>query len=105
MKMVYKSIQDELFQLHNNGHDASDFFSGATLNKVKDGGYHRTSYWKLEQDYFLASEAMANLISSSFTNLGSYNIIKRYFPKSEKIFSEMIKKMRKILESKENDQL
>ncbi|MCM1223390.1 MAG: minor capsid protein [Lachnospiraceae bacterium] len=97
-ELVYKSIEKELFSLPQNTRDCvSDLFSGATLNKVEDGGIHPTSYWKSNQNGLLATEATAEFFSSAFTNSDSYDTMKKYFPKSEKVFVEMMKNLRNSL--------
>lgn len=96
--LAYESVRKEICSLPASARgDVSDLFSGATLNRVKDGGYHSTAYWKANQYGLLATEATAEFMSSAFTNSDSYDMMKRYFPKSERIFAEMIRSLRESL--------
>lgn len=90
---AYKSIQRELFKLPESARvGISDVFSGVTLNKVKDGGYHPTTYWK-EHSHYVCLEFFAETYSSSIVNPEAIEILKRYVPKSYEIFGTILKKI------------
>ncbi len=67
----------------------SDVFSGVTLNKVKDGFAHSTSYWK-EDEKNVCYEFFAQTFSDSINNPEAIETTKRYFPESYKIFEKII---------------
>ena len=92
-KKVYanRSVSDEITNIKTTSKPAiSDIFAGATVNRIKDGYLHETSYWKAG-DKYLATEAFANMFSTALTSPEKLTEIKKYFPKSVKIFEDMLK--------------
>ena len=88
---AYLSISDEITKNKTTSKPAiSDIFAGATVNKIRDGYGHKTSYWKAG-DKYLAAEAFANMFSTALTSPEKLTEIKKYFPKSVKIFEDMLK--------------
>ncbi len=71
----------------------SDIFSGATRNRVRIGACHSTTYWDRGGDSRLATEAFAEMYSASILNENATKLIKKYFPKSYKIYRDMIEEM------------
>ncbi len=69
----------------------SDIFSGATTNRVKGISGHPTSYWGKPAN--LPAEAFTQMFSASVVNSNGLKLIKQYFPKSHKVYREMIKEM------------
>jgi len=75
----------------------SDILEGATDGKIQAGFGHGKSYWKERTygdiAYGLATEAFAEMTSATFTNQEALDAIKKYIPKSYKVFEEMIKNL------------
>ena len=89
-KDAYEAVEKELFKLPKSARiDISDTFSGCTFNKVKNGGYHPTSYWKSDPE-LVCLEFFAENFSALTVNPESLEMIKKYFPKSHKIFKQML---------------
>ncbi|MBR0096845.1 MAG: minor capsid protein [Synergistaceae bacterium] len=89
-KDAYEAVEKELFKLPKYARiDISDTFSGCTFNKVKNGGYHPTSYWKSDPE-LVCLEFFAENFSALTVNPESLEMIKKYFPKSHKIFKQML---------------
>ena len=87
---AYETVKKELYNLHQYARlSVSDTFSGCTFNKVKDGGYHSTSYWKSDPE-LVCLEFFAENFSAMIVNPRSLEMIKKYFPKSHKIFKQML---------------
>ena len=90
IKDVYDAISKDLMSLNvNEGVCVSDIFSGGTLNKTKGHAKHPTKYW-LESEQHLTHEAFAHMFNSTMINSQSLKQLRKYFPKSHKIFEEMI---------------
>ena len=75
-----------------------DIVGGVTKNKIGSG--HTTEYWKDKDDLYgknagVAIEAFAEFTSSTLTNPGSLKVIKKYLPKSYKIYQEMLEEAAK----------
>ena len=75
-----------------------DIVGGVTKNKIGSG--HTTKYWKDKDDLWgknagVAIEAFAEFTSSTLTNPGSLKVIKKYLPKSYKIYQEMLEEAAK----------
>ncbi len=88
---AYRSISAEITQNKTTSKPAiSDIFSGATINKIRDGYLHDSGYWKIGE-HKLATEAFANMFSTALTSPEKLTEIKKYFPKSVKIFEDMLK--------------
>ena len=80
----------------------SDILEGATNGKIKLGAGHGTAYWdkaykktkiKSLKGRELGSEAFAEMIDSSLLNGESLDLIKKYLPKSYRLFKKMIKEI------------
>ena len=92
---AYNALQKEI-----NGYssyaraDLSDILEGATGAKVQCGYGHGASYWKDRTiggiSDGLATEAFAEMTDSTFTNPESLELIKKYLPKSYKVYEEML---------------
>jgi hypothetical protein len=90
---AYKKVENELYRVPLNKSIAiADLFNGATKGKIRDGWVHPTKYWT---DYSLSNEAFAEMMAASIANPDDLGYIKRYFPKSYKVFLRMIKTMAK----------
>lgn len=77
--------------------DLSDILDGATNHKIDCGIGHPGKYWS-DRTYDgladgLATEAFAEMMDSTFANPESLDLIKKYLPKSYKLFQEMLKNM------------
>ena len=75
-----------------------DIVGGVTKNKIGSG--HATEYWKDKDKLYgknagVAIEAFAEFTSSTLTNPGSLKVIKKYLPKSYKIYQEMLEEAAK----------
>ena len=75
----------------------SDILEGATYGKISMGVGHGRPYWRdrtyLGANHALASEAFTEMFASYVTNKESLETIKKFLPKSHKIFEEMIEEM------------
>lgn len=92
---AYSSISKELFALPRASSAAvSDLFSGVTLCKAQGYYWHGEDYWKFDPDN-VCIEFFANVFSSSIVSPEGIELVKRYVPKSYKIFQEMIADMAK----------
>ena len=87
---VYKHVENEI-KLMTNAINAnlSDIIEGATNAKIKCGFGHGAKYWK-DRAHGLSAEAFAEMFDSSVANMKQYEAIQKYFPKSCKIFKEML---------------
>ena len=79
--------------------DLSDIMEGATRGKIKCGIGHGASYWN-DRTYDgvhdgLATEAFAEMMDSTFASPESLETIKKYLPKSDTVFQEMLKEILK----------
>lgn len=92
---AYNALQKEI-----NGYssyaraDLSDILEGATGAKIQCGYGHGASYWR-ERTVGgiadgLATEAFAEMTDSTFANPESLELIKKYLPKSYKLYEEML---------------
>lgn len=77
--------------------DVSDMFEGATKGKVIGSGGHGKKYWTGYKAYGwsvpghkVSSEAFAEMFSATLTNADSLVNIKKYFPESYSVFTEML---------------
>ena len=88
-KEIYKEIKKE-FSTYSNYQKViiSDLFSGITKNKLNLKYSHELSYWKGENR--LPAEAFVHFTGVSITNNEGIELIKKYFPKSLKIYNEII---------------
>ena len=93
---AYNALQKEI-KAYNNPYaiaDLSDILEGATGAKVQCGWGHGASYWKDRTiggiADGLATEAFAEITDSTFTNPESLELIKKYLPKSYKVYEEML---------------
>lgn len=92
---AYNALQKEI-----NGYssyaraDLSDILEGATGAKIQCGFGHGAKYWKDRTiggiSDGLATEAFAEMTDSTFTNPESLELIKKYLPKSYKVYEEML---------------
>ena len=93
---AYSALQREI-KAYNNPYaiaDLSDILEGATGAKVQCGWGHGAKYWKDRTiggiSDGLATEAFAEMTDSTFANPESLELIKKYLPKSYKIYEEML---------------
>ena len=93
---AYNALQKEIKE-YNNPYaiaDLSDILEGATGAKVQCGYGHGAKYWKDRTiggiADGLATEAFAEMTDSTFTNPESLELIKKYLPKSYKVYEEML---------------
>ena len=77
--------------------DVSDIFEGATKGKVTGSAGHGKQYWTGYSRYgykvpgrSVAVEAFAEMFSATTTNKDSLENIKKYFPESYGVFTEML---------------
>ena len=92
---AYNALQKEI-----NGYssyaraDLSDMLEGATGAKIQCGYGHGAKYWRDRTiggiNDGLATEAFAEMTDSTFANPESLELIKKYLPKSYKIYEEML---------------
>ena len=93
---AYSALQKEI-KAYNNPYaisDLSDILEGATGAKIQCGYGHGATYWKERTiggiSDGLATEAFAEMTDSTFANPESLELIKKYLPKSYKIYEEML---------------
>ncbi|AUO15633.1 minor capsid protein [Clostridium taeniosporum] len=90
---AYDALSKEIRELEAKDRaDISDMFEGATGAKVRGGFGHGKSYWK-ERDN--GKEAFAEMFQATMCNPGSLESIKKYFPKSYKVFEEILDEINK----------
>ena len=87
----WKSVNDN--ERFEDTMSLRDIVGGVTKNKIGSG--HSTAYWnKMERRWGknggVAIEAFAEFTSSTLTNPGSLKVIKKYLPRSYKVYQEMI---------------
>ena len=92
---AYKTFRKEIRKMGVDYYaDLSDIIEGVTYGKVSCGYGHGTKYWKdrtiLGVNYGLAKEAFAEMVDSTFSNPKQLEAIKKYLPKSYKMFEDMI---------------
>ena len=95
---AYKALENEIRAYGSYARaDLSDILEGATGAKVQCGYGHGKSYWKDRTiggiSDGLATEAFAEMTDSTIANPESLELIKKYLPKSYKIFEEMLEVM------------
>ena len=95
---AYKALENEIRAYGSYARaDLSDILEGATGAKVQCGYGHGKSYWKDRTiggiSDGLATEAFAEMTDSTMANPESLELIKKYLPKSYKIFEEMLEVM------------
>lgn len=92
---AYKALENEIRAYNSYARaDLSDILEGATGAKVQCGYGHGASYWKDRTiggiSDGLATEAFAEMTDSTFANPESLELIKKYLPKSYKVYEEML---------------
>lgn len=95
---AYKALENEISAYNSYAMaDLSDILEGATGAKVRCGYGHGASYWKDRTiggiSDGLATEAFAEMTDSTFANPESLELIKKYLPKSYKVYEEMLEVM------------
>ena len=78
---------------------ASDMISAVTLNKIKDGGIHKTSYWK-SGEYNMNTEFMAHYFETC-TSKDTKKTFAKIFPTATKVLEILIEDTAKGLRQKE----
>ena len=78
---------------------ASDMISAVTLNKIKDGGIHKTSYWK-SGEYNMNTEFMAHYFETC-TSQDTKKTFAKIFPTATKVLEILIEDTAKGLRQKE----
>lgn len=95
-RFAYSAVEREVTRTGNKYAygDLSDMLEGATLEKIQCGIGHGATYWKgFTRDGVsegLATEAFAEMLDSAVANAESLEMIKKYLPKSYKVFLEML---------------
>lgn len=95
-RFAYSAVEKEVTRTGNKYAygDLSDMLEGATLEKIQCGIGHSAAYWKgFTRDGVsegLATEAFAEMLDSAVANAESLEMIKKYLPKSYKVFLEML---------------
>ena len=92
---AYKALEDEIRAYSSYARaDLSDIIEGATSARTQCGYGHGASYWRERTiggiSDGLATEAFAEMTDSLMTNPESLELIKKYLPKSYKIYEEML---------------
>ena len=92
---AYKALENEIRAYNSYAMaDLSDILEGATGAKIRCGYGHGASYWKDRTiggiSDGLATEAFAEMTDSTFANPESLELIKKYLPKSYKVYEEML---------------
>lgn len=95
---AYKALENEIRAYNSYAMaDLSDILEGATNAKIRCGYGHGASYWKDRTiggiSDGLATEAFAEMTDSTFANPESLELIKKYLPKSYKIYEKMLEVM------------
>lgn len=95
---AYKALENEIRAYNSYARaDLSDILEGATGGKVQCGYGHGTKYWKDRTiggiSDGLATEAFAEMTDSTMSNPESLELIKKYLPKSYKIYEKMLEVM------------
>lgn len=78
---------------------ASDMISAVTLNKIKDGGIHKTSYWE-SGEYNMNTEFMAHYFETC-TSQDTKKTFAKIFPTATKVLEILIEDTAKGLRQKE----
>lgn len=93
---AYVQLKEEIIGAgRDSNHYLSDILSGATRNKILINSYHPTTYWSRGGDSALATESFAQMYSATILNKGAAELIKKYLPKSYKVYRDMIEEMTK----------
>ena len=92
---AYNALQKEINGYNSYARaDLSDILEGATGAKIQCGYGHGASYWRDRTiggiSDGLATEAFAEMTDSTFANPESLELIKKYLPKSYKLYEEML---------------
>ena len=92
---AYKALEDEIRAYSSYARaDLSDIIEGATSARTQCGYGHGASYWRDRTiggiSDGLATEAFAEMTDSLMTNPESLELIKKYLPKSYKLYEEML---------------
>ena len=95
---AYKALENEIRAYSSYARaDLSDILEGATNGKVQCGYGHGATYWKDRTiggiSDGLATEAFAEMTDSTMSNPESLELIKKYLPKSYKIYEKMLEVM------------
>ena len=95
---AYKALENEIRAYSSYARaDLSDILEGATGGKVQCGYGHGATYWKDRTiggiSDGLATEAFAEMTDSTMSNPESLELIKKYLPKSYKIYEKMLEVM------------
>ena len=95
---AYKALENEIRSYNSYSRaNLSDILEGATNGKVQCGYGHGTKYWKDRTiggiSDGLATEAFAEMTDSTMSNKESLELIKKYLPKSYKIYEKMLEVM------------
>ena len=95
---AYKALENEIRAYNSYARaDLSDILEGATNGKVQCGYGHGAKYWKDRTiggiSDGLATEAFAEMTDSTMSNPESLELIKKYLPKSYKIYEKMLEVM------------
>ena len=89
---AYNRVQEEVKKLDNlHKHDLSDILEGATRGKIQCGWGHGLSYWKDATS--LPIEAFAEFFSAHMSCKESLETLRKYLPKSSKVFEEMLEEL------------
>lgn len=91
-------ITEELRKDGDYASGCQDIIGGLTLNEIRAGWGHSTSYWKRQPDKRadINSEMFAHM-SSAFTNPKRLEVMKKWFPRATKEFERMVTKSIKSL--------
>ena len=95
---AYKALENEIRSYNSYARaNLSDILEGATNGKVQCGYGHGAKYWKDRTiggiSDGLATEAFAEMTDSTMSNKESLELIKKYLPKSYKIYEKMLEVM------------
>lgn len=96
--LIQKSIKDMGRDKMRTWGNVSDILEGATYAKIQCGVGHGQGYWYKMEDDGLATEAFAEMTDATFTNPDSLSFIKEKFPKSYKVYQEIIQFIVKNME-------
>lgn len=87
---AYDAVSKDLKSMGTyKGGDVSDIMEGATNARAQGTMGHGGRYWK-RSEQLLPTEAFAEFTSATFSNPESLEALKEWFPKSYKIWHEML---------------
>ena len=87
--MAYRKFEKELKGIDESiRSNIADMAEGATKGKIKAGFGHGNSYWN--DAHKLSTEAFAEIFDASVASPEQLEVIKKYLPKSYKIYQEML---------------